>query len=166
MTHPRLVALLSREFGAAVAGAHLADEAPRPTRRHRFWSRLRLCCIGRLRHRNNAPPQRRARSPLVGNLERYVRSTPPGDSIASVARLPHWFQVSVPYLDTAIMALILVVATRAWLELSLGKLRLILRAIIYAGLVVGLSGIGLFVFNGSAGTLIPFLNSLAPSLFC
>ena len=78
-----------------------------------------------------------------------------GDSIASVARLPHWFQVSVPYLDTAIMALILVVATRAWLELSLGKLRLILRAIIYAGLVVGLSGIGLFVFTGSAGTLIP-----------
>jgi len=83
-----------------------------------------------------------------------------GDSIASVARLPHWFQVSVPYLDTAIMALILVVATRAWLELSLGKLRLILRAIIYAGLVVGLSGIGLFVFTGSAGTLIPFLNIL------
>ena len=164
MTHPRLVALLSREFGAAVAGAHLADEAPRPTRRHRFWSRLRLCWIGRCGNRNNAPPQRRARSPLVGNLERYVRSTPPGDSIASVARLPHWFQVSVPYLDTAIMALL--VATRAWLELSLGKLRLILRAIIYAGLVVGLSGIGLFVFNGSAGTLIPFLNSLAPSLFC
>ena len=87
-----------------------------------------------------------------------------GESMASVARLPHWFQVSVPYLDTAIMALL--VATRAWLELSLGKLRLILRAIIYAGLVVGLSGIGLFVFNGSAGTLIPFLNSLAPSLFC
>ena len=83
-----------------------------------------------------------------------------GDSIAAVARLPHWFQVGVPYLDTAIMALILVVATRAWLELSLGKLRLILQAIIYAGLVVGLSGIGLFVFTGSAGTLIPFLNSL------
>ena len=81
-----------------------------------------------------------------------------GDSIAAVARLPHWFQVSVPYLDTAIMALL--VATRAWLELSLGKLRLILRAIIYAGLVVGLSGIGLFVFTGSAGTLIPFLNIL------
>ena len=52
-----------------------------------------------------------------------------GDSIAAVARLPHWFQVSVPYLDTAIMALILVVATRAWLELSLGKLRLVLQAI-------------------------------------
>jgi hypothetical protein len=83
-----------------------------------------------------------------------------GDSIAAVARLPHWFQVSVPYLDTAIMALILVVATRAWLELSLGKLRLVLQAIIYAGLIVGLSGIGLFVFTGSAGTLIPFLNSL------
>jgi len=58
------------------------------------------------------------------------------------------------------MALILVVATRAWLELSLGKLRLVLQAIIYAGLIVGLSGIGLFVFTGSAGTLIPFLNSL------
>ena len=83
-----------------------------------------------------------------------------GDSIAAVARLPHWFQVSVPYLDTAIMALILVAATRAWLELSLGKLRLVLQAITYAGLIVGLSGIGLFVFAGSAGTLIPFLNSL------
>ena len=82
------------------------------------------------------------------------------DPLTAVARLPYWFRVTAPYLDTIIMALILVVATRAWLELSLSKLRLILRVFIYAGLAVGLSGISLFFFTGSTGKWIPFLNSV------
>ena len=83
-----------------------------------------------------------------------------GDSLAAVAHLPHWFQVSVLYLDMMIMALILAVATRAWLELSRGTLHLILQAIIYASLAVGLSGISLFLLTGSSGKWIPFSNSL------
>jgi len=82
------------------------------------------------------------------------------DRLAAVARLPNWFRVSATYLDTVIMALILVVALRAWLELSRGKLRPILQALIYAGLVVGLSAIGLFVFTGSSGKWMPLMNSL------
>ena len=82
------------------------------------------------------------------------------DRLAAVARLPNWFRVGATYLDTVIMALILVVAIRAWLELSRGKLRLILQALIYAGLVVGLSAIGLFVFTGSSGKWMPLMISL------
>jgi phosphoserine phosphatase RsbU/P len=82
------------------------------------------------------------------------------DPLATVAHLPNWFRVSATYLDTVIMALMLVVATRAWLELSRGKLRPILQALIYAGLVVGLSAIGLFVFTGSSGKWMPLMNSL------
>jgi len=82
------------------------------------------------------------------------------DQLAAVARLPNWFRVSATYLDTVIMALMLVVATRAWLELSRGKLRPILQALIYAGLLVGLSAIGLFVFTGSSGKWMPLMNSL------
>jgi hypothetical protein len=72
------------------------------------------------------------------------------DPLAAVARLPNWFQVSATYLDTVIMALMLVVATRAWLELSRDKLRPILQVLIYAELIVGLCASGLFVFTGSA----------------
>ena len=86
------------------------------------------------------------------------------DPLTAVARLPQWFRVTAPYLDTIIMALILVVATRAWLELSLGKLRLLLRVFIYVGLAVGLSGIGLFIFTGSTSKWIPFLSSLLATI--
>jgi sigma-B regulation protein RsbU (phosphoserine phosphatase) len=82
------------------------------------------------------------------------------DPLAAVARLPNWFRVSATYLDTVIMALILAVATRAWLELSRDKLRPILQALIYAELVVGLSSIGLFVFTGSSGKWGSLMNSL------
>jgi hypothetical protein len=41
------------------------------------------------------------------------------DSLAVVAQAPHWFQVSVPYVDTVISYLILVVASLAFLELTL-----------------------------------------------
>ena len=85
------------------------------------------------------------------------------DPLAAVARSPNWFRVSATYLDAVIMALILAVATRAWLELSRGKLRPILQALIYAELVVGLSAIGLFVFTGSSGKWMPLMDSLLAS---
>jgi sigma-B regulation protein RsbU (phosphoserine phosphatase) len=82
------------------------------------------------------------------------------DPLVAVAHLPHWVRVSAPYADTAIMALILAVATRTWLELSVGKLRAVLQTIIYASLTVGFSAIGLFVFTGSRGRVLPFCSSV------
>ena len=87
-----------------------------------------------------------------------------GDSLTAVARLPHWFQVSVPYLDTVILYLILVVAARAWLELSAGKLRFVLLAIIFAGLAIGLAGIVVFFFTGASDKLFHYNNLLAACL--
>jgi len=87
-----------------------------------------------------------------------------GDSLVAVARLPPWVQVSALYLDTVILYLILVVATRAWLELSRGKLRFLLKAIIFAGLVIGLAGIVVFLFTGGSDKLIPYNNLLAACL--
>ena len=81
--------------------------------------------------------------------------------LAAVARLPHWFQVSVPYLDTFNAYLILVVATCAWLELTVGKYRLLMWAVIFAGLAIALAGIVFFLFTGVNDRLMPFNNLLA-----
>jgi len=45
------------------------------------------------------------------------------DSLAVLKLLPHWFRVSVPYVDTLCGYLLLVVASVAFRELSLGQLR-------------------------------------------
>ena len=87
-----------------------------------------------------------------------------GDSLAALARLPQWFQVTALYLNTVITYLILVVATRAWLELSRGKLRLLLEAIIFAALVIGSAGIVAFLFTGASDRLLPYNNLLAACL--
>jgi phosphoserine phosphatase RsbU/P len=63
--------------------------------------------------------------------------------------LPHWLQLSVPYGNVVTTYLLLVFATLAWLELSLGKMRTLLKAIVAAGLAIGLAGIGWFVVTGS-----------------
>jgi hypothetical protein len=52
---------------------------------------------------------------------------PLADSLAVLAPPPHWFQVSLPYLDTVLTYLILVVASLAFLELTLGKIRSFLK---------------------------------------
>jgi len=82
-------------------------------------------------------------------------------SLAVVALLPHWFQVSLPYLDTVISYFILVAASLAFLELSLDKLRLWLQAVIFVGLAIGLAGIGIFIFTGSNDKLMVYNNLLA-----
>ena len=48
------------------------------------------------------------------------------ESPAIVAVSPHWFQISLPYLDISIQYFIVVVAWLAFLELSTGKLRFLL----------------------------------------
>lgn len=87
-----------------------------------------------------------------------------GDSLASLARLPQWCQVTALYLDTGTTYLILVVAARAWLELSRGKLRALLAVIILASLVIGFAGIVIFLFTGASNRLLPYNNLLAACL--
>lgn len=88
---------------------------------------------------------------------------PLADSLAVVGFLPHWVQISVPYLDIATSYLILVVASLAFLELSLGILRFWLQAVILLGLAIGLAGIGFFIFGGSNDKLMPYNHLLAAS---
>ena len=71
-------------------------------------------------------------------------------SSAVVAALPHPFQISVPYVNVVTAYLTIVVASFAFLELSLGRIRLLIEIVIFAGMAVALAGIGWFVFGGSA----------------
>jgi sigma-B regulation protein RsbU (phosphoserine phosphatase) len=77
------------------------------------------------------------------------------------AVLPHWMQISVPYLNTAISYLVLVVALFAFLELIVGRIRLFCWAVILAALAIALAGIGIFVVTGSQDRLMPENNLLA-----
>jgi hypothetical protein len=86
---------------------------------------------------------------------------PLADSLAVLALLPHWFQVSLPYLDTVLMYLILVVALLAFLDLTTGAVRLFIQAMISMGLAIGLAGIGFFIFAGLKYKLILYNNLVA-----
>lgn len=77
-------------------------------------------------------------------------------SPAVVAALPRLLQIVVPYANTVIAYLTVVVAFLAFRELSLGKLRLLMKIIIVAGIAVALAGIGWFVFGGSSDKFIPY----------
>lgn len=86
------------------------------------------------------------------------------DSLAGMGLLSHRLQACVPYLDVAMMYLILPAATLAWVELSCGKLRSLLQAVAVLGLAIGLAGIGIFLYSGASGTLVPYNNLLAATL--
>jgi sigma-B regulation protein RsbU (phosphoserine phosphatase) len=83
------------------------------------------------------------------------------ESAAVVAALPHWVQISVPFLRIAVTYLLLPVASLAWLELSTGKFRHFLRALVFISLATAVAGIGVFVITGSGDRLIPYSNLLA-----
>lgn len=82
-------------------------------------------------------------------------------SPAVVAALPLSIQRSVPYVTTGIAYLTLVVGLCAFLELSLGIVRLLIKILIFAGIAVALAGIGWFVFGGSAYRFIPYNTLIA-----
>ncbi len=82
-------------------------------------------------------------------------------SLAAMGRLPIWFQVRLPYLGTVAAYLTMVVGSRAFLELTTGKLRIFLQAVISVGLAIGLAGIGFFIFTGSNDKLMLYNNLLA-----
>jgi phosphoserine phosphatase RsbU/P len=86
-----------------------------------------------------------------------------GEVPAVNAALPHWLQVSFPYLDIAITYLLVVVGTRAWLELSIGKMRTFLWVMVVAGLAIALAGVGFFV-TGTGGQMMLYNNLLAVSV--
>jgi sigma-B regulation protein RsbU (phosphoserine phosphatase) len=77
-------------------------------------------------------------------------------SPAVVAALPHPIQTSVPYVNTVAAYLVVVVAMLAFLELSLGRLRLLIKIFLFAGTAVAVAGIGWFVFGGPADKFMPY----------
>ena len=77
-------------------------------------------------------------------------------SPAVVAALPHLIQISVPYVKTVAAYLVVVVATLAFLELSLGRLRRLIKILFFAGTAVAVAGIGWFVFGGSENKFMPY----------
>ncbi len=89
---------------------------------------------------------------------------PLADALARAGVLPHWLQVSVPYIDVANRYLVLVVASIAFMELSLGKLRFFLKVMTLVALGIGLAGIVLFVLTGANDTLLPYNELLVTCL--
>ena len=77
-------------------------------------------------------------------------------SPAVLAASPRWLQISFPYVKTVMKYLVFVVGSLAFLELTIGKMRLYLRAVVLVALAIGLVGTGLFVFTGSNDKLIPY----------
>jgi phosphoserine phosphatase RsbU/P len=75
-------------------------------------------------------------------------------SSAVVTALPFVVQISVPYVNTLIAYLLSVVAMLTFLELSKGEIRLLIKILILAEVVVAVVGIGWFAVGGSADKFI------------
>lgn len=75
---------------------------------------------------------------------------------AVVDALPHSIQAGVHYLHVVASYVVVVVATLAWLELSLGRLRLLIKTILVAGAAVAVAGVGWFASGGSPGKFLPY----------
>lgn len=82
-------------------------------------------------------------------------------SPAVVASLPHWTRISVPYVNTGIAYLGVIVALLAFQELSLGGFRFLLEVLIFAATVIALAGIGSFLFGGANDKFIPYTQLVA-----
>ncbi len=75
--------------------------------------------------------------------------------------LPHSLNSAAPYVNTAVMYLLLVTALFAWRELTLGKLRFLIQLEIFVGSAIALVGIGTFVLGGPANKWMFYNNLLA-----
>ncbi len=82
-------------------------------------------------------------------------------SPAVVAVSPRWLQIGVPYANTAMTYLVVVAGLLSFMELSLGKLRLLVQAAAFVALAIAVAGIGFFVVTGSNNKLIRYDNLLA-----
>jgi hypothetical protein len=86
------------------------------------------------------------------------------NSPAVVAAWPRWLQISAPYANTAMTYLLVVVGLLSFVELSLGKLRLLIQWAASVGLAIAIAGIAFFVFAGSTSKLMLYNNLLAACL--
>ena len=75
--------------------------------------------------------------------------------------LPHSLNSAAPYVNTAVMYLLLIVLLFAWRELSLGKLRFLVHLEIFVASAIALVGIGTFVLGGPANQWMFYNNLLA-----
>jgi sigma-B regulation protein RsbU (phosphoserine phosphatase) len=117
---------------------------------------LVACCIAAIRRRSGV------RAIMwMGVWSAMYGVRPLADSLADVARVPRWFQACVPCLDTVCVYFVMVAASLAFLELTTGKLRLFLKAVIFVGLAIGVAGIGFFIFTGSPYRLVLYNQLLA-----
>lgn len=73
-----------------------------------------------------------------------------------VAALPKWLQAGIPYVNAIIAYLTVVVAFLAFLQLAVGRLRLVIQSIIVAGIIVAVVGVGWVVFGGSEDKFIGY----------
>lgn len=73
-----------------------------------------------------------------------------------VTALPKWLQIIVPHANAVNTYVIVVVAFFAFLELSVGRLRLVIQTIIIVGIGVAIAGIGWFVYSGSEDRFIRY----------
>jgi sigma-B regulation protein RsbU (phosphoserine phosphatase) len=87
-----------------------------------------------------------------------------GHSLAFVAMSPRWLQISAPYANTAMTYLVVVVGSLSFLELSLGKMRLLNQAGAFVGLVIAVAGIGFFALTGSNDKVMLYNNLLEACL--
>jgi sigma-B regulation protein RsbU (phosphoserine phosphatase) len=85
-------------------------------------------------------------------------------SPAVILALPRGRQIWAPSVTTAIEYLIVVPAVLAFLELTLGGLRLLLQVAASIGLAIGIAGIVVFGATGSNKSLMPYSNLLATSV--
>jgi sigma-B regulation protein RsbU (phosphoserine phosphatase) len=82
------------------------------------------------------------------------------ESPAVVGVLPHWIQFRVPFFLTAIVYLLLPVASLAWLELCIGRVRVFLQAVVLLSVSIGAAGITFFVMTSSHDRLLLYNNLL------
>jgi sigma-B regulation protein RsbU (phosphoserine phosphatase) len=84
-----------------------------------------------------------------------------GQSPTVLMVLPHSLNSVAPYVNTAVMHLLLLSALFAWRELALGKLRLLIQLEILVGWAIALVGIGTFLLGGPANKWMFYNNLLA-----
>ena len=75
--------------------------------------------------------------------------------------LPNSLKSVAPYVSTPVTYLLLISALFAWRELSMGKLRLLIKLLIFVGLAIALVGIGTFLLGGPPDKWMFYNNLLA-----
>jgi sigma-B regulation protein RsbU (phosphoserine phosphatase) len=80
-----------------------------------------------------------------------------------IAVSPRWLQISAPYARIAMTYLMVVAGLLTFMELSLGRLRFLIRVFAFAGLAIAAVGIAFFILTGSNDKVMLLNNLLATS---